>query len=93
MNRQDCRIYGIELNEQVAQIARGNYEDVKVGDLEKLRFEYPENYFDAIVFADVLEHLRDSWTLLKQFHPYLRPDGTVICSIPNIGHAEAWMPL
>ncbi|MXQ54877.1 glycosyltransferase [Shimazuella alba] len=93
MNRQDCQIFGIELNEQVAQIARGNYEDVRVGDLEKLTFEYPENYFDAIVFADVLEHLRDPWALLKQFHHYLRPGGTVICSIPNIGHAEALIPL
>jgi O-antigen biosynthesis protein len=93
MNRQDCQVFGIELNEQVAQIAKGNYVDVKVGDLEQVKLEYPEDFFDTIIFADVLEHLKDPWALLEKFHAHLKPSGTIVCSIPNIGHAEALMPL
>ncbi len=30
-----------------------------IGDIEKIELPYPENYFDLIICADVLEHLYD----------------------------------
>ena len=42
--------------------------------------------FDAIVCADVLEHLREPGRLLKQAREWLSPDGRLIASIPNVRH-------
>jgi 2-polyprenyl-3-methyl-5-hydroxy-6-metoxy-1,4-benzoquinol methylase len=35
---------------------------------------------------DVLEHLRDPVSLLKRLRPFLKPDGTIIISIPNVAN-------
>jgi SAM-dependent methyltransferase len=43
--------------------------------------------FDYIVCADVLEHLRRPLSLLREFHNFLAPGGTLLLSLPNSGHA------
>jgi SAM-dependent methyltransferase len=40
--------------------------------------------FDAIVFADVLEHLPDPVGTLRSYLRYLAPAGTVLVSVPNV---------
>ncbi len=42
--------------------------------------------FEAIVCADVLEHLADPLTVLRRLLPHLAPGGAVIVSIPNVAH-------
>jgi guanyl-specific ribonuclease Sa len=42
--------------------------------------------FDAIVCADVLEHLRNPRPLLNQLHGFLKPGGSVLMSLPNASH-------
>jgi SAM-dependent methyltransferase len=51
-----------------------------------LREEAP---FDLVVAADVLEHVRDPESVLKQVRSVLVPGGTLIASVPNFGH---WYP-
>lgn len=54
------------------------------GDLER---EIPvKGVFNAILCADILEHLRSPEALLRQIVPLLAPDGRLICSLPNSGH-------
>lgn len=42
--------------------------------------------FDRIVILDVLEHLTDPDTFLRNALSYLAPDGQVLISVPNIAH-------
>ena len=42
--------------------------------------------FDAVICADVLEHLRDPGALLRQIRGVLKPGGRLIASLPNSGH-------
>ncbi|NQV74314.1 class I SAM-dependent methyltransferase [bacterium] len=42
--------------------------------------------FDAIVLADVLEHVSDPWTQLTRLQNLCHPDSRIIISIPNIAH-------
>lgn len=93
MTRQSCQVYGIELNSTVASIARSNYEKVDNQDIEQMDLLYPDSFFDVIIFADVLEHLKDPWQTVEKMSAYLKQDGSIICSIPNISHAEALLPL
>jgi SAM-dependent methyltransferase len=70
-------------------------ERLVVGDLEKLDLvaEFGEGQFDVVVFGDVLEHLRDPLLVLRQALPLLRPGGSVVLSIPNIGHGAVRLGL
>lgn len=82
---KDVDLYGIELNENAAKSAQ-LFAQVIVGDLEKIELGYPELFFDYIIMADVLEHMTDPWQVLRKVHKYLRPDGKIIASIPNVMH-------
>lgn len=46
----------------------------------------PKRAFDTVVFTDVLEHLPDPSTALQAAKDYLRANGTVIASVPNVAH-------
>ncbi|SDW83618.1 glycosyltransferase [Paenibacillus sp. PDC88] len=79
-------LYGIELNDQAAGVA-SLVSNVKSFDIEnESLFDYEKGYFDYIIFADVLEHLKDPWKVLDHMKEYLKPDGHIIASIPNIMH-------
>ncbi len=81
---KDCYVMGIEFNEEEAILARTRCNDLIVTDIEKLQnLPCPEKYFDVIVFADVLEHLRDPVSSLNFFSRYLNDYGYVVASIPN----------
>jgi len=78
-------IVGIEINEEVAQSGKCFYNQLIIGDIEKVNLPFEEEHFDCILYGDVLEHLVDPWRVLKEHHRFLKR-GTIICSIPNIRH-------
>jgi 2-polyprenyl-3-methyl-5-hydroxy-6-metoxy-1,4-benzoquinol methylase len=45
--------------------------------------------FDVVLAADVLEHVRDPESLLRELHDVLAAEGRVLVSVPNFGH---WYP-
>jgi predicted TPR repeat methyltransferase len=63
---------------------RGRFDQVVITDLETVR-RLP-NHPDAIVLADILEHLRDPRTLLRCVRDALPPEGHVFVSVPNIAN-------
>lgn len=42
--------------------------------------------FERVLLLDILEHLRDPETLLRQCHELVNPDGFVIVSLPNVAN-------
>jgi 2-polyprenyl-3-methyl-5-hydroxy-6-metoxy-1,4-benzoquinol methylase len=55
-----------------------------IGNIEHMELNLPENYFDAIICGDVLEHLIDPWTVVKKIVKFLKKDGVIIVSAPNL---------
>jgi 2-polyprenyl-3-methyl-5-hydroxy-6-metoxy-1,4-benzoquinol methylase len=54
---------------------------VETADLASL---YDPASIDALLLADVLEHLYDPWHFLVRIRPYLTPDAQIVASIPNV---------
>jgi SAM-dependent methyltransferase len=65
--------------ERVRQLV-GDRGAVELADLHALRFE--AGAFDAIVCGEVLEHLDDDQTAVREFARVLKPGGVVLASVP-----------
>jgi 2-polyprenyl-3-methyl-5-hydroxy-6-metoxy-1,4-benzoquinol methylase len=81
-----CTVSGIEADLEAAEMVRPIYQELVTGDVEnavildRLRC----GPFDAIIFGDVLEHLRQPERVLSAARPLLKPEGFVLISLPNV---------
>lgn len=86
---KQCRTLALEPDKTMAEVARSHGVEVVEGSIEELETQQllrTKGPFDAIIFADVLEHLRDPWAALQCVRPWLAADGVVLASIPNVAH-------
>jgi 2-polyprenyl-3-methyl-5-hydroxy-6-metoxy-1,4-benzoquinol methylase len=92
--RPGVRVRGIEPVAEQAERARAALDDVVVGyfDAEtRLPATWPAP--DCIVFADVIEHMVDPWGAVRRACALLAPGGSLVCSIPNVAHWSATLPV
>jgi SAM-dependent methyltransferase len=78
-------VAGIEYDPAAAERAREYYDAFQVADVETYEFPFRKE-FDYIVFADVLEHLRDPAAVLLRCLPALKESGKLIISVPNVAN-------
>jgi SAM-dependent methyltransferase len=88
--RPGWNVTGIEKDPRQAARARDRCDVVIEGDLAEVlpRLSAAGERFDAIVFADVLEHLEDPVAALAQARRLASPDGVLVASVPNVGHVS-----
>lgn len=88
LRRLGNRVTGIESSPEAVAKATERLDEVIAADLRH-RDEIAEplagRTFDVVMFADVLEHLDWPGPVLKSYLPYLKPGGSVIISLPNVG--------
>lgn len=77
-------VVGIELDRMAASAALNKLDVVMVGNIEKMRLDFPTGYFDCIILSDVLEHLHNPWDTLLYLKKYINPGGCLVLSIPNV---------
>ncbi len=90
-----AQVWGLELDPQDAEEARKRgYQAVFEGDLDNFDWkQIGELKFDAIIFADVLEHVKDPVAVLKATRKLLTKKGCIYASIPNIAHITVRLEL
>jgi O-antigen biosynthesis protein len=93
--RLGCTVVGIEIDRDAAALAERHAERVIVGDAEKIDYaaELAGEEFDVVLFADVLEHLKEPADVLRRVGPFVAENGVVVASIPNIAHASVRLAL
>ena len=74
--------YGVEANTYTANIATSNGLNVFNGTLEEAKFK--DNYFSVIYLGDIIEHVVDPVSLLRECKRILKKEGIIIISTPNI---------
>lgn len=97
LTARGCTVDGIEFDPDAAQQARAHCREVVAGDLEapSTRAEVERMLAgvrpDVVICADVLEHLRDPWSVLAWLRTLLPSgeQGKAIISVPNIAHWTA----
>ncbi|MEC1271107.1 glycosyltransferase [Bacillus subtilis] len=93
LNRQSCLLYGIEKDELLQTIASAYYEQVISADVETCDLPYPESFFDVILIGDLLNCSKNPRHTIETLAVYLKPSGSLICSIPNTAYADTFFSL
>ena len=83
--------------DQVADHVTSGVDQAFAGNLEDetfLRQVIDETGpFDTILALDILEHLRDPWSVVRLLHSALAPCGIIVASIPNVNYYGLLAPL
>jgi len=85
------RITGIEISENRCRVAEENLAgldrpvEIIHADIER-GIPMPDGSFDAIVWADVIEHVVDLFEAMREVSRLLAKDGVLITSTPNIAY-------
>jgi 2-polyprenyl-3-methyl-5-hydroxy-6-metoxy-1,4-benzoquinol methylase len=85
LKAQGHSLVGVEHDQRLAAKAKGHYDEFHNVDIELFDFPY-RGAFDYVLFADVLEHLRDPGAVLRRAMPSLKSGGKVIISLPNVAN-------
>jgi SAM-dependent methyltransferase len=80
-------VVGVEAGRAAAEVAATRLDRVLCRRLEALDLAaegFAHGEFDALIAADILEHLVNPWDVLVKVKPFLAPDALVLLSIPNV---------
>lgn len=86
--RPGLRACGVERDPAAAARARTRLDRVDEGEAAEVlgRLAAAGERFDALIFADVLEHLEDPVAALALARRIALPAATLVASVPNVGH-------
>ncbi|MCA0906800.1 class I SAM-dependent methyltransferase [Ruegeria marisrubri] len=87
----ECDVVALEIDpsaiEKLKPFARSVYpmdlNDASWSDIVREK----DGVFDYVIAADVLEHVYDPWSVLSGMKSLLNDTGSVILSLPHVGHA------
>jgi SAM-dependent methyltransferase len=82
--RSHCtwRVFGVELTATAVEFARAEL-GLEVNQCELSELEYPDAFFDYIQMHNVLEHVTDPMSLLRECRRILKPKGELHLRVPN----------
>lgn len=87
-----CDVVALEVDPSALDILRTVTPKVVDGDLNKpgwsRAIEAAHGKFDFVIAADVLEHVYNPWAVLEEMASLLAEGGSVILSLPHVGHAS-----
>jgi len=81
------RVTGVEAGKAAAAKAATRIDRVIHARLEGMDLDadgIARGSLDAVIAADVLEHIANPWKLLVDLRPFMAPGGALIASIPNV---------
>lgn len=87
---KSCDVVALEINPASLEKLRSYVDRAYAVDLNDPSWTDAvagEGKFDAIIAADVLEHLYDPWAVLKGMKSLLNDSGSIVISLPHVAHS------
>lgn len=82
-----CKVDCVEISKESAKQATRYADKMVVADIDAGMWEYQiSGLYDYILFGDVLEHLQYPAEAIRKASKYLSATGSILMSVPNIGH-------
>jgi methionine biosynthesis protein MetW len=86
ITEKGCQVDGMDIKLDRLTDARRHYKNVYEGDIETFDFNHHGCKYDAVVFSDVLEHLKRPERVLKKAPLLIKDKGKVLISLPNVAY-------
>lgn len=88
-------IWGVDNNQGYLSEAKESIQDERVHLLRGTVYSVPfaDNYFDAIICSEVLEHLKNDRRALLEIYRVLKKGGSLIVTVPSKDFPLLWDPL
>ena len=77
------KVYGIEISKDAVNIAKKRGIIVKNTSAEK-NFPFEDKFFDVVIAGEIIEHLLDTVSFLKEIKRVLKDNGRLILTTPNV---------
>jgi len=91
--KRGVRVVGVEINPEAAKIAKQRGLIVLEGDASEVDVRIDSEYYDCLVYADVLEHIPRPLRVLKRHIEHLKSGGVVYVCVPNFRHYSVFWQL
>jgi SAM-dependent methyltransferase len=91
-----CRLFGLELEAPVAEKGASHVQglpDITIAQASIYQQPYHEASFDAVILSEVLEHIDDEMTGLREIYRTLKPGGVVAITVPHANYPFWWDPI
>ncbi|MCZ7401390.1 MAG: class I SAM-dependent methyltransferase [Candidatus Methanoperedens sp.] len=82
--KKKCRVYCVDKDPIISSFARGKCLEILNIDIENMELPYEKEAFDCIIIGNTLEHMIEPGQVLISLKKYLKEDGLLIYSVPNI---------
>jgi ubiquinone/menaquinone biosynthesis C-methylase UbiE len=89
-------LVGLELDDEIIRKAQqhiGHLPDITLVEGNIYSLPFPDNHFHGIILSEILEHLEDDVRGLKEVWRVLKPNGTVVITVPNANYPFLWDPI
>lgn len=83
----DC--FGADISREAIAIAKNRNDGVSYSLSEAESLPYPDNFFDAVLIFDVLEHVENPAQILREVRRVLKPGGIFYAFVPCEGDATS----
>lgn len=93
LRERGAEVIGIERNKDLCSQAAKKLDNVFLADIENFKPPLSKKQFDCVMCADILEHLVKPENILANYKEYLKDDGYIIASIPNVRYYKVILRL
>lgn len=85
VGQQGWQVWGVDLSPEAARFARAAYPapNIAFASMDAGRLGFASRAFDAVVSIEVIEHLADPRSYLREAARVLKPGGLFVLSTPN----------
>lgn len=94
MNRlRNLKLYGVDGDVSRLEWAEQEQVQANLSSVDIHCLPFPDATFDKILMSEVLEHLADDRTALREIYRVLKPGGTLALSVPHANYPFWWDPI
>lgn len=83
LDKNKWNLFGADISSEAIKKGQTKYPHLNLikGELEEINFS--NNFFDVITLWDVIEHLKDPASILRECYRILKPSGVIVIKTPN----------